>query len=332
MDAQGNLFLRLHKWASRQDENFVTESFAYLLRHLIEAESLAASRFLRSFSGGFFDLKTDEARTVNVRTQIFSGEGTPDLALNVADRLAYIEVKVESPATAEQLLNYRRLLDESAVPHTQLILLTRYPVDIKHAGLSGLRFVRWYEVSEWLVEQQAKYKFQAVGEFLAGQFLEFLGSRSMSMAQVSWELTGGIRALRNFSLMLAESAHAAGVRVTPQGTYHETGAWLDGKAYWIGIDFEMPNILKFMTWKRPVDPKAAQELGVGEIHEWTNKSAHGWERKLDLAAEDVHFFALSRASQMQILEAFIKESVELARRVELTASPSRSEGDDETDE
>ncbi len=30
-----NLFLRLHKWASRQDENFLTESLVLVLDHLL---------------------------------------------------------------------------------------------------------------------------------------------------------------------------------------------------------------------------------------------------------------------------------------------------------
>ena len=30
-----NLFLRLHKWAARQDENFLTESLAVVLEQLL---------------------------------------------------------------------------------------------------------------------------------------------------------------------------------------------------------------------------------------------------------------------------------------------------------
>jgi hypothetical protein len=30
-----NLFARLHKWAARQDENFLTESLAVVLEHLV---------------------------------------------------------------------------------------------------------------------------------------------------------------------------------------------------------------------------------------------------------------------------------------------------------
>ena len=40
---QNNLLVRLHKWAFRQDENFLTETFAYVLEYLCEHEPEAAS-------------------------------------------------------------------------------------------------------------------------------------------------------------------------------------------------------------------------------------------------------------------------------------------------
>lgn len=37
--AENNLFSALWKWAARDDENFITEAFAYVLRHLLEHET-----------------------------------------------------------------------------------------------------------------------------------------------------------------------------------------------------------------------------------------------------------------------------------------------------
>jgi hypothetical protein len=68
VDSQTNLLVRLHKWAHRQDENFLTETFAYVIQYLIEEEPQAAAGLLRSLTDGFLDLQPKEARAVTVRT------------------------------------------------------------------------------------------------------------------------------------------------------------------------------------------------------------------------------------------------------------------------
>lgn len=317
MDSRGNLLVRLHKWANRQDENFVSETFAFLMQFLIDEEPGAAANLLRRLTDNFFDLQTAEARSVTVRTQIMTGGGTPDLAFRTQDRLAYVEVKVESPAAAGQLSKYQQLLVQSGVADTRLILLTRHVIDLPPDVLAAIRHVRWFQVADWLEEEHRRYTFKAVSSFLVQQFLELLGAKGMTMGQVSFELAGGVRALRNFMNMLEESAHVAGVKVQAKAYPSESGLFLDGKNYWLGINYDYPDLLTFQTWNRPVDPDKAAALGVGEVHEWNNKKGHGWGRDLDLTADGVFFYARPRAGQMQVLEAFIRESIELARKVEL---------------
>jgi hypothetical protein len=320
MDSQNNLLVRLHKWAARQDENFLTESFAFLIQYLIEEEPQAAAGLLRRLTNGFFDLQAIEARTVRVQTQILTGEGTPDLSLQTLEQLAFVEVKVESEASVDQLSKYRRLLRESGVANTLLVLLTRHFADLDPTELSSVHCVRWYQVADWLEDERKRYTFKAVSAFLVEQFLGLLGVKGMTMGQVTWELAGGIRALRNFTNMLVEAAHVAGVRVQPKATTEESGVYLDGRNYWVGVLYDEPDVLVFLTWNRSVNPEAAAALGVGEVSEWSDKKGHSWRRELNLSAEDVHFYARPRASQMQVLEAFIRDSIEMARRVELPSA------------
>ncbi len=160
--AENNLLLRLHKWSWRQDENFLTEAFAHLLQHLLIHEPEAAVRVLKELTNGFPTLEAGEARSVEVRTQVFSAEGTPDLQLRTLNQVALLEVKSESDVNPEQLKRYRELLRRSGVPST-LILLTRYPVTPadprEHADFN----VRWYQVAEWLERERNSYTFEAVG-------------------------------------------------------------------------------------------------------------------------------------------------------------------------
>ncbi len=71
---QSNLFVRLHKWAVRQDENFLTETFAYLLEYLIENEPEAACELVARLTGGIITLPPQQVRGLEIRTQISGDE------------------------------------------------------------------------------------------------------------------------------------------------------------------------------------------------------------------------------------------------------------------
>jgi hypothetical protein len=51
MSEGDNLLTLLNKWTV-QDENFVSDVFAHLLRHLLKTEPQAASSILRDLTGG----------------------------------------------------------------------------------------------------------------------------------------------------------------------------------------------------------------------------------------------------------------------------------------
>jgi hypothetical protein len=327
---ENNLLLRLHKWAWRQDENFLTETLAHLLQYLLEHEPQAAVNLLRSLTEGFFDLRFEEARTVVVRTQVFTTEGTPDLQLSTASKRALVEVKSESDVREDQLSRYRKLLRDSVVPDTRLILLTRAPVDLGELRERPDVHVRWYQVAEWLEQERSRYAFQDVSAYLVDQFLGFLGARNMTMSQVTWQLPSGVRALRTLGTMLYEIASNCGCYTQLYGDRDSLGVYLDtvaGKkprAYWVGIHYERPEILEFVTNNRPVDKVRAESLGIDGIYEWQWGPGYGWVRRMDLESEDIHFFARSKASQLQLLEKFLKECLATVQRIEIR-------GTDETD-
>src|SRR5438105_12670390 len=91
-----NLFLRLHKWASRQDENFLTESLAVVLEQLLVLAPAVGTRLVARLTGGFIDLSPEAASAIEVRTQVEAGQGRPDLEIRTPHRLVWLEVKAES--------------------------------------------------------------------------------------------------------------------------------------------------------------------------------------------------------------------------------------------
>src|SRR3954467_14465622 len=102
-----NLFLRLHKWAARQDENFLTESLAVVLEQLLVLAPAVGTRLVARLTGGFIDLPPEDASAIEIHTQVEASQGRPDLEIRTPHRLAWVEVKAESELRTGQLVGYR---------------------------------------------------------------------------------------------------------------------------------------------------------------------------------------------------------------------------------
>src|SRR5262245_49354211 len=116
-----NVFHRLHKWAHRQDENFLTESLAVVLEQLLVLAPAAGTRLIARLTGGFIDLPPEDASAIELQTQVEAVTGRPDLEIRTPHKLAWAEVKAESELRTGQLEGYRVLLKQAGVPHTKLI-------------------------------------------------------------------------------------------------------------------------------------------------------------------------------------------------------------------
>lgn len=317
-----NVFHRLNKWASRQDENFLTESLALVLEHLLVRAPAVGTRLVSHLTGRFIDLPAEDASAIDVQTQIETGSGRPDLEIRSPHRLAWVEVKAESELRTGQLDGYRVLLGEAGVESTQLVLLTRYPETFQPGDARPDLEVRWFEVADWLEGKLAAA--EAAGNipgFLAQQFLDFLEARSMTLAQVGKYMPEGLRALSNLMNMLFEAAGACKVPARKSPEWESMGITMDRLKYWVGVNYSEPERLWFGTRCR-IDPEAAAKLGVGEMTEesWV-PGRYRWWRGAELDSESVHFFSRSKVSQMQWLEGFLRECLDQARSIETPDQP-----------
>jgi hypothetical protein len=317
-----NLFLRLRKWASRQDENLLTESLSLVLEHLLVLAPEVGTRLGARLTGGFIDLSPADASAIELQPQVEAVQGRPDLAIRSPHRLVWIEVKAESELRAGQLEGYRVLLGETGVEQTRLILLTRYPEVFQPGDALPDLQIRWFELADWFESEiPAAEAAGAVAGFLARQFLDFLGARSMTLTQVGKYMPEGLRALSNLMNMLLEAAAACKVPVQKAVGWDYIGLHLDGRKYWVGVDFAEPEKLWFRTRCR-IDSEAAARLGVGEMTEdsWV-PGRYRWWRGVELDSESVHFFSRSKVSQMQWLEDFLRECLAQARSIETPDQP-----------
>lgn len=291
-------------------------------------------RLVSQLTGGFIEVSPDNAGVIEIRTQVEAGQGRPDLEIGTPERLVWIEVKVESELRTGQLEGYRVLLHESGVEQTRLVLLTRYPEVFQADETLPDLEVRWFELADWLESELLAVKAAgAVADFLARQFLEFLKGRNMHLAQVSWQMPEGFRALSNLLNMLFEAAAAC--KVSAKKSTGWVPAWniginLDGAKYWLGMNSSEPETLWFGTRCR-IDPEAAARLGSGEVSEDNSiPDSYRWWRGAELNSESVHFFSRSKVGQMRWLESFLRECLAMARSIEIPGSPPPPEEPEET--
>ncbi|HTU89371.1 MAG TPA: hypothetical protein VMF69_04665 [Gemmataceae bacterium] len=317
-----NLFARLHKWAARQDENFLTESLAVVLELLLILAPEAAVRLVSRLTGRFIELPPYEASSVVVQTQVEAGEGRPDLELRVPYRLVWIEVKVESELRTGQLEGYRVLLRECGIEQTRLVLLTRHREVFESDEARPDLEVRWFELAEWLeMELSSIESSSKVASFLARQFLDFLKERNMNLTQVGKYMPDGLRALSSWLNMLREAAAACQVKkIRLSDAWDYNGVSLEGGKYWIGFSHTDPEKLNFSTFSR-LDPEAAARRGIPLLKSTEALGGLKWSKSVELESEPVHFFSRSKVSQMEWLESFLRECLEMARSMETADQP-----------
>jgi hypothetical protein len=208
-----NLLLALHKYAHQQDENFTTEAFVHLLRHLRSFEPGIACFLLDFLSGGQLRVTAEDCSELEISTQNSFMEGRPDILVASPAHFVIIEVKVESEPGWDQLDRYRELLATRAEPHKCLVLLSRYPVDPQDRKKVD-SWIQWHRVARVLA-QAFEQTYESTSKFLIDQFVQFLTERGMAMEKVGWELTRGIQSMLSLMEMVGEAVRAARVREKP---------------------------------------------------------------------------------------------------------------------
>ncbi len=310
-----NLLVSLRKWVRRQDENFLTEAFAHLLRHLGSHEPNVAVAILKSLSN--ISLTAKDMEGMAVVTQATTENGRPDITISTPGRFfALLEVKVEAGLGETQLTRYQKDLQASPVPGEAkaLILLTQYSPDLPDKEKAQVICRRWHEVAEWLQSHKDRVR-DKVSCYLIDQFIGFLKARNISMDPVTKELLGGVRPLFALMTMLKEALQRAQVRkrlksyrvfVDVEGF---VGFSVDGQEYYFGIDTDVPDAISFATGKPAIREDAAEEARCGHV------SDDQWINELDLNADNGSFFALSEGEQMQRIEVFLGRCLDALPKV-----------------
>jgi hypothetical protein len=319
-----SIFGRLNKWATRQSENFLTESLLALLDELRTHDPELFGRLLSHLTGDFLQVAADQAREVLFISQSRHELGQPDIEIRFRNRRAVIEVKDESPLGERQLERYRVASQSQTELETVLIALTRHVLGEESVSAETAdRAVRWIEIGEWLDDQLHTGRVRSpIAQYVARQFYQFLTEKGLAMQRVEDGLSAGIQPLKNLIEMLQESLRSLNIKATAPSMKlpYAVGISLDCDRFHVGIRFEEPNLLQFRTYRFAVDPERAKSLDFGQVYdsEFPNDTLgpHRWRNVFDVSDANRGFFEASKFEQVRLIEQFLSDSLRNASQIE----------------
>ena len=298
--------VNLHRLASGQDENFLTECFVQVLRELIRLEPAPATDLLKRITNNKICLDVDDLLNLNIQTQVSTDEGVPDIEFRVNDCLIYIEVKVESGFAPNQVSRYKRQLSKfPESKNSQLGVLTKNHYIPNNDESSPDFMIRWIQLGEW-IENLPLYN--ELSKYITSQFIELLKYRGLFMETVNWELVNGIKSFRNLIEMIGEVLVSNNINPVKTCGWNWFGYYTEDKKFFYGIYFDSPNTVEFNT-EKDFKLKDIKSVEFGEINQGE------WSHGLDLTSEESHFFSRGKTSQMKCLEEHYRKCYEYAKTI-----------------
>lgn len=299
-----DLFSTLFRWAHRQDENFLTDGFVFIVNRLLTEEPETGHAFLQWLCFGSEEASGFEG-PLRVTTQVTVREGRPDIWITGRDSLTLIEVKKDSGLGPDQLQRYRAILRKSGKTHQRLVLLTRYAVEFEEGVEPPERHVRWSEVADRMRCLETSCP---ITGFLIGQFLEFLSGLVMTIEAVTPEVIAGTIALRRLVNMLDKALELAKVPVhQARSGWDAVGYYLDKKHFWVGIEYKCPHLVSLGFIDASPDLDRFQSLGWG-------KTDGGFPYfGFDMRDETVGFLTLAADAQLAELTKFVEKAYKAAK-------------------
>jgi hypothetical protein len=296
---QVNIFSALSSYGATESENYLTESFVFLLKLLLQRAPDTTLTILNRLVGSLplHGLTCPEAIFIN--TQLKLEQGRPDIQIReFDDTLIYIEIKHDAPISQGQLECYYTQLCQSDYRNIQLVLLTRSRASASETTLAPHEYhhICWYEIYNWLAGADID---DEVSQYFIHDFLYFLEEKNMNLQKVSWEYTPGIVSLLNLTTMMEVAVREA----LPKAVLRRSAGWswrgffLDN-AFFFGIRYEHPLTIAF-------------ENNMGN-----NPTA-----KSELDLEKAHFLALTKDEQFELISKFVEQANKEVTKGNTTVEP-----------
>lgn len=350
MLVRDNPLTNVFRWAEGNAENFTTDAFATVLRHLADRHPRAAGLLVRQLCG--VDLPPPEAVAWDIRTQesLEHEPGTFDLRVRAGFADIIVESELGGEVDRERLARARRALDPDGPNHRLVSLTGRLAGPVPE----GIEVRLWYQVAGWLQGLEETGALDEVGQLVVRQFLELLYHQGLAAPRARSELSRGLSAHREKlgadleSPLFGRSVRSlapldehpelhpirdllgAVRRVLAELPGSESASIVAAAGQWVGVslnrlefvvsvELHEPDRLVVERWKHAVDPSAFDGR-EGEI--FKGGGAWRWRTSLDLADPDGAFFDRDAGARRQRLHDFLAPAVAYGRALS-AAAPTR---------
>ena len=295
-----NIFSILNKYSSAE-ENYLTESFVYLINELLLRDRTLGIGLLNNLCVSKNEFHFDHEEKISISTQITTEQGRPDIRISSSDKLIFVEVKHDSPLGHEQISRYKKALEVSSAPIKKVILLTRFNAELNEKE-KPYKHMKWFEIYNYL-SNSLKLVHDPVCSYLVDSFMSFLEAKQMTLQKITIEYVNGIPALLNLINMIEVAVQAAGIDFYK--TYPKSAGWdfkgfnLHKHLYWCGIYFNNPLVITFEVLNKNKYDKTKLPHPTYLLQEGKERL---WFR---LPLEDIQFFSLDKDKQLVRLTQFI---------------------------
>lgn len=307
-----NIFTALGRYNSASDENYLTESFVFVIKTLLLGERSIGIEILTQLCVKNNEFSFNIGEDISISTQETTEQGRPDIKVSSHNKLIYIEVKHDSALGDQQLERYNKDLESSEKPIKHVILLTRFAIDLK-GQQEPYKHVRWYEVFNWLTRARNKVK-DPINTYLIDSFTSFLEGKQMSINKVEWEYIKGVPAFINLMNMIEVAIQAASLHIYKQAPATDAwGFYIEGNKIWCGIGYNEPLVVIFWMDKKAFDEN---KLIDKPIYPRGKDDKEAIRFRLEL--EDKHFFSLDKDKQLEEITKFVKTAYEEAQKMRIT--------------
>lgn len=296
-----NIFEHLSRFGHRQDENYLTECFVFVLNFLLEYDKPLCLRLLELLCVKDKDFSFAPDEEISIETQERTKEGIPDIKITSPEKLIYIEVKLGSGLRDRQISDYKKILKNSKKKIKKVNLLSRFPIETNAEKERPYKKSYWYEIYNGLSNMSSNN--EAV-EYFINKFKEYMEVEGLSTEKVKWEYIDGIPAFFNLIQMCENGLTEKGFEDLKYSAGQEWyGIKFDNNDFWVGIVYD--NHLEILLDAEKKEYNYNLNVRSKELsYEFDNEDnrPHYW-----LNLEKIHFFSLNKDEQQEKITTFIKE-------------------------
>ncbi len=195
-----NLFINLFKYRPNDfmtpEENFITESFVYLLQDSLDNNKLLFKDFINFI--GITEIRNYKSIILTTQT-VFETNNTkkraiPDIYLFIDGIHIFIEVKFSAHLNTDQIMLYQEIKTNPK----NIFTLTKYTIEYPENCSDFKKSILWSEIYDLVKNNSPNYS----NNFLINNFLQFMEELKMNTPKVSYELSKGVPEIDNLLMQL----------------------------------------------------------------------------------------------------------------------------------